>query len=252
MKNIFVEGLPGSGKTTLMRALYKKFDGYDMYMEGDLSPLELKWCSYMTEPEYQQAVAAFPGLEAEIEKRTIKEVDHFIVEYTQIITDMPGFHHYMGRYEIYYGRFSFDEFKDIIFNRFQKFTGTGNLFECAFFQNIIEELMLYYCKSEEQIIEFYQELFTLIKQKDFLLVYLYSDDVTGNILNIKQERTDINGVELWFPLMMRYFNDTPYGRKHEFRDAADMVVHFKQRMALEMRIIKEVLREHAIIISGKE
>jgi len=101
MENIIIEGLPGSGKTTLMKSLYEKLDGYHMYLEGDISPIELAWCSYMTEEEYQQALAAFPDLVSEIEKHTVKEENHFIVEYTRIITDIRGFHHYMEQYERY-------------------------------------------------------------------------------------------------------------------------------------------------------
>lgn len=248
MRNIFIEGLQGSGKTTLMRLLYEQLDGYRMYMEGEASPVELKWCSYMTATEYQQALMDFPDLASEIETRTVKEEDHFVVEYTQIITDIKGFHHYMEQFEIYYGKHSFDQFNDIIFRRFRRFNGVGNLFECSFFQNIIEELMLYYQRSEEQILDFYRELFAITKQNDFVLLYLSSDDIKEDILRIQRERTDTNGVPLWFPLMMRYLNDTPYGKAHGFNDVDDMADHFQQRMKLEMRIIKEILGAHAIVL----
>ena len=251
MENIIIEGLPGSGKTILIKSLYEKLDGYHIYLEGDISPIELAWCSYMTEEEYQQALAAFPDLVPEIEKHTIKEENHFIVEYTRIITDIRGFHHYMEQYEIYNGRRSFDEFKGIIFRRLENFNGTGNLFECSFFQNILEELILFYCKSEEEIYDFYRELYAVIKQKKIRLVYLCSNDIEGNILEIKKERCDENGVEMWFPLVMKYLNDSPYGKKCEFVGISDMVAHFKRRMGLEVRIINEIPGAHAIILPAK-
>ncbi len=251
MKNIFIEGIQGAGKTTLLRSLYEKFDGYHMYVEGDISPVELAWCSYMTEEEYQRTLVRFPDLVSEIEKHTIKEENHFIVEYTRIMTDTRGFYQYMEQYEIYNGRRSFDDFKNLILSRLESFKGTGNLFECSLFQNIIEELILFYCKTEEEIVDFYREIFEAIKQKNFILLYLYSDDIESNVLKIKKERSDENGVEMWYPLVMRYLNDSPYGKKFAFEDISDMVAHFKRRMDLELRIVKEIMGGHSMILPAK-
>ena len=57
MKNhIFIEGLQGSGKSTLLRNLSRKYPEYKAYYEGDISPAELAWCSYMTKTQVDGAV----------------------------------------------------------------------------------------------------------------------------------------------------------------------------------------------------
>ena len=33
---------------------------------------------------------------------------------------------------------------------------------------------------------------------------------------IKKERADNNGVEMWYPLMMNYLNDSPYGKSNVY------------------------------------
>lgn len=72
-KNIFIEGIPGSGKSTLLIKLSKALSEYTVYHEGDISPVELAWCSYMTEDKLQEAIAKFPDLESEIMAKTQKE-----------------------------------------------------------------------------------------------------------------------------------------------------------------------------------
>ena len=249
--NIFVEGLQGSGKSTLLRLLGKQFPDYHVYSEGDYCPVELAWCSYMTEPEYHQALAAFPALEDEIRKHTTKESGAYVVEYTRILAERRDFYEYMERYEIYNGRRTLDEFKQILLGRYTAFRSHGNLFECAFFQNTVEELLLYGNLSESEILSFYKELFETLKHKNFFLIYLHSEQIEENILQIKRERSDENGNELWYPMMLAYLNSTPYGKEHPFETVTDMVSHFKRRSQLELKIIKEVLGTQAVVIPAK-
>ena len=95
-KNIFIEGLQGAGKSTLTRTVEKRRPDLHIYREGDLCPVELAWCCYMTEAEYEQALAKYPDIAEEIRNWTMQEDGHYIVAYTRIITDYPGFHKYMN------------------------------------------------------------------------------------------------------------------------------------------------------------
>ena len=51
--NYFVEGLQGSGKSTLVQRLSENLKGYRVFREGEYSPVELAWCTYMTEGQYR-------------------------------------------------------------------------------------------------------------------------------------------------------------------------------------------------------
>ena len=47
--NYFVEGLQGSGKSTLVQRLSELNPDCTAVREGDYSPVELAWCAYMNE-----------------------------------------------------------------------------------------------------------------------------------------------------------------------------------------------------------
>lgn len=252
MKNVYIEGIQGTGKTTLLRLLGQQLPDFHVYWEGDYCPVELAWCSYMTDAEYQQALVDFPDLVEEIQKLATKEDEHYIVQYTRILAENRAFYEYMEKFEIYNGRKPLEEFKRILLHRYEQFAGNGNIFECSFFQNTMEELLLYYDMPEQEIIEFYEELFAKLRDKDFLMLYLYSEQIEENILQIKKERSDNSGNEMWYPLMLRYLNDTPYGKKHPFAGVEDMAAHFRRRMQMEMKVIEEVLGEQAVILSAKK
>ena len=252
MKNIFIEGIQGTGKTTLLRLLGQQLPDYHVYWEGDYCPVELVWCTYMTEAEYQQALMDFPDLVEEIKKRTMVEGDRYIIEYTRILAERRDFYEYMERFELYNGRKNLEEYKRILLTRYTNFQGSGNIFECSFFQNTMEELLLYYDMTEQEIVAFYEELFAPLRDKDFVMVYLQSDAIEENILQIKKERSDNSGNEMWYPLMLRYLNETPYGKEHPFGSVEDMVKHFRRRMEMELKVIEKVIGSQAIVVPAKE
>ena len=112
--------------------------------------------------------------------------------------------------------------------------------------------MLYYQKNEQEIVEFYREAYEILKPKGFQMLYLKSDNIRENILQIKKERSDEHGVELWYPLMLKYLQESPYGKEHSFEGLDDMIAHFERRCALEEKIIREVLKEDCTVLRAKE
>ena len=190
MKNIFIEGIQGMGKSTLLNSIISAVPNLHICREGDYSPVELAWCTWMTKKEYEQVLKHYDSLQNEIKKNTFREQEHFIVTYTKIITDVPDFHKELEKFEIYNGRKPLQDFKEIIFSRYKNFSKTGYLFECSFFQNIIENLILFYQLNDDEIVEFYYELYNKINKEHFLLVYLYSVRLDEIIKVIKKELCD--------------------------------------------------------------
>ncbi len=250
--NYFVEGLQGSGKSTLVRTLSEKYPDYTAIREGDYSPVELAWCAYVDKDTYSGILEKYSDIRAGIEEKSFEEGDRMIVCYTKILTDIPGFHKDLEQYEIYNGRLSPEDFKEIILRRFRGWNGDKNIFECSVFQNIVEDMILFQKRSDLEIIEFYKEISEALSGKEYRIMYLRTDDIAGNIAVIRKERSDDKGNEMWFPLMMQYFDNSPYAKANGLSGTDDLLEHFRHRQELELRICREVFDGKYVILKSKD
>ncbi len=251
MKNIFIEGLMGTGKSTLLNMLKNDLPEYRAYREGGFSPVDLTWCTYTNDCEYNFICEKFKDIEDEIKRFTVVEGDNKIIAYTKILTDIEGFHKFMEQYEIYNGNKSYDVFKSIILNRYMNFKGNGNIFECAFLQNTISTMILFYQLNEDEIISFYKAAFEILREKDFILIYIDTKDIEKTLTLIKEERVDINGNECWFMPLVSYIENSPFGKANNLIGFEGVVKLLKFRREMELRIINEIVGEKAIILMSK-
>lgn len=249
--NYFIEGLQGAGKTTLVQHLSNTLIDYKVFREGDYSPIELAWCAYVTEEQYNRILLDYPSLNAEIREKTFTEDEHKIICYTQILTDVPNFHKNLEKFEIYNGNLSAESFENVILQRFRKWNGEGQIFECSVFQNIIENQILYLMMTDDEILSFYKKLESVLADKPYKIIYLDMEDIPQGIDIIRKERSDDQGNELWFPMMVSYLEESPYGKEHSLTGLNGLLKHLEKRRALEHRIINEVFKDRTIVVKSK-
>lgn len=159
--NYFIEGIQGSGKTTMLEKMTQDNPKLKAYREGDFSPVELAWCAYVSHSQYEIIIKKYANLAGEIKKNTVKEGEMYIITYTRIITDIPDFHKELEQYEIYNGLKSKAEFEEIVLSRFTSWSEDNQLFECSIFQNIIENQILYLQMNDDEIVDFYRRVKTI-------------------------------------------------------------------------------------------
>lgn len=249
--NYFIEGLQGAGKTTLVQRLSDELSDHQVFREGDFSPVELAWCAYVTEEQYRKILADYPSLRAEIERKTVAEGRHKIICYTQILTDVPNFHRNLEKFEIYNGNLDRESFENVVLERFGKWNGEGQIFECSIFQNIIENQMLYFMMTDDEILDFYRRLKDVLADKPYKIIYLDVEDIPAGIDVIRKERSDDKGNELWFPMMVRYLEESPCGKAHRLTGLEGLLGHLEKRRALERRLVDEVFAERAVVVKAK-
>lgn len=254
MRSIFIEGIPGSGKTSLLEAIAKESFGmnpakFRPVREGELSPVELAWCAYMNEREYSGVLGEFPRLSDEIEANTSIDGGHFITAYTKIHADRV-FYSYMEKYEIYGGRRSPDEFRNIVFGRFSRFKPGGEVLECSIFQNILDELLLFLLYDKPRAVEFYRQMLKAAEMRDFLLIRLIPSDIDTCVERIKRERVDSDGAEKWYDSMLGYFSGSPYGKKCAECDFSALTAYFRYRCEVENALTELFVRENVLMLES--
>ena len=250
--NYFIEGLQGSGKSTLVQKISERKPDCVAIREGEYSPVELSWCAFMDERTYQEKLDQYPDMRRVIEEKTYSEGDKKIVCYTKIKTTNRSFYKDLEQYEIYNNRVSYDDFKSIILSRYRVWNQDHMIFECSLFQNIVEDMILFRCASDNEIIEFYQDIRNMLDGKNYRIVYLKSDDIRGNLDVIRKERSDDKGNEIWFPLMMRFFNESPYAKANGLNGEDDLINHFNHRQELEMQICEDIFPYKYTVIPSKK
>ena len=249
--NYFVEGLQGSGKSTLVKKISEKHPEYLAVHEGDYSPVELAWCAYVSKDEYEAILDKYHAIRQEIQEKSHKEKDRMIICYTQIITDIPSFHKDLEKHEIYNSRLSPEAFRKVILERFSKWNTDGNIFECSLFQNIVEDMILFQNAPDQAIIDFYREIRKMLSGKDYRILYLLTENIPSSINTIRKERSDEQGNELWFPLMLGYFDESPYAKKNKLSGEKAMLSHFKHRQELEISICRKVFPDNFTLLKSK-
>ncbi len=249
--NLFVEGLQGSGKSTLVQMLAEAYPDYRVLREGDYSPVELAWCAYMSREAYETALEKYAPLRSELKRKSVSEGGRVIVPYTRIRTDIPGFYQDMAQHEIYNGRIPFAELKGIVLGRFRAWRGQNQIFECSLLQNLVEDMLLYYAMTDDDILAFYKSVHEVLSGKDYKILYLKTEDIPRSIRHVRQERTDSAGNEAWFQMLLEFFCASPYAKSRNVSGPEALLRYFQRRQDLELRICNEIFGESALILPSK-
>lgn len=249
--NYFVEGLQGSGKSTLVQKLSNMNPGYTAVLEGEYSPVELSWCAYVDDDQYRRILEKYPDMRSQIEEKTYSEACRKIICYTKITADNRTFYQDLEQYEIYNNRIPFDLFQSIVLGRYRSWTSDRMIFECSLFQNTVEDMILFRQADDEAILSFYRQVREALAGKEYRILYLKSKDIRKNLEVIRKERSDEQGNELWFPMMLGFFDTCPYARSRGLKGEEDLIRHFMHRQDLELRICKEVFPDRSITLESK-
>lgn len=261
MKKIyFIEGLPGSGKTTLSRKLSNYLNQVHeksmTYSEGDLHPVDLAWIAILNQEELNDLIDKYPSLEKAILNHIKKVDEKYYLAYTQVNIDesTKGFYDDCSKYEIY----QIDD-KDVFFeehlNLWKQFIDSNKdndyiyVFECIFMQNHINELLLKYDMSLEEIYDYYDRFQEVLKDIKVKVIYIKQLNIDKTLALITDQRrtTDKNLYKDWIDHVIDYFENSKYGKDKNYIGYDGALRYFKYRQTIELKLLDHLSIEKVIL-----
>ena len=264
---ILVEGIPGAGKTTTARKIKEKLidEGKEaiLYEEGMSHPADMAWNACLKEDEYNDFIKkcsemwegskksiSKEELISRIQRQTRIEDNNVILAYTRIDFPEDCYWNLIGDIaskEICDGRKSLDEFRDIHLRRWSKFAEQALLndniyiFECAFLQNHIFELLGVYEKSDEEIYLYLKSLLETVKSLSPSIVYIEPSSVEDIIIQAANERKSPEGSRPdWIDEVANWVSNMNFGKSHNLKGIEGVFYFCKERLRIDKLMIEKL------------
>lgn len=149
--------------------------------------------------------------------------------------------------EICDGRKSLDEFRDIHLRRWSKFAEQALLndniyiFECAFLQNHIFELLGVYEKSDEEIYLYLKILLETVKSLSPSIVYIEPSSVEDIIIQAANERKSPEGSGPdWIDEVANWVSNMNFGKSHNLKGIEGVFYFCKERLRIDKLMIEKL------------
>jgi hypothetical protein len=271
---ILVEGIPGAGKTTTADRIKEKLESLGtevvVYHEGVSHPADMAWNAYLTMEQYgeyknkcktiwenSEKAITLEDLNKLIEKQTRFEDEHAILAYTRI--DFPEEKYWESAgsaacYELGDGKSRLEDFTNIHLKRWTRFAdekrhGQVVVFESAFLQNHIAELMGHYQKSDEEIIAYFKNLLRTVQKLNPLLLYLNPVNIEAVISKVAGERKAPEGTSWrdWVDEVIEWVENCNYGKSHNLKGYDGVVAFCEERVRLDYLMINNLEIDTVIV-----
>ena len=124
------------------------------------------------------------------------------------------------------------------------------IFECAFLQNHIGEILAdHNVTDEEYIKDYFRELIDTVKELNPKLIYLNQESVEETIARVAKERIsdDKDKCPDWIDMVIDYYENCKYGKENNLKGYDSVIKFLKKRKELEGQVIDDLKIDKAII-----
>ncbi|MBP2116294.1 hypothetical protein [Paenibacillus silagei] len=244
-KLIFIEGLPGFGKSTTAQLIYdilaESGTKAQLFLEGNLDhPADYDGVACLTKAEYDELLGMWADSRHVLSPRTTVHDSHYLVEYRKILNEHSSRVPKEGtdifaRNDVY--ELSFAQNRELITARWRQFAEKAlqgadtYVFDCCFIQNPVTMGMIKHGAAEEDIISYTLELEAITAGLNPLLIVIEQDDLEHSFRKAVRERP----LE-WSEGFIQYYTAQGYGLRQGHEGLEGTLQVLEARRELEEKI----------------
>lgn len=253
---IIVEGLPGSGKSTIAQIIDEILNEneieHQLFYEGNLAhPADYDGVSFLNHQEFNELISKNKNYSEFINIHAVKKGNNFFIPYAKLKkelgTQFPDvLLNSIAEYDIY--ELPLDIHIELLLERWSYFVesvlkdnGT-HIFECCFIQNPITVSMLRDNSSKEITVNYIKRLAKIITPLNPILLYVDQNNVEGSFLKVIKDRSNE-----WLEGFIYYYTEREFGKTKKMKGIDGTIEVLNLRKKLEMEIFDLLNMEKFIV-----
>ncbi len=260
-KLYFIEGIPGSGKTTrtksLLELLQQQQQSVVCFHECKKNEMDLARYTILSTDEYKQLCQKIADKEQEdqlppgrimraVDVQTDRMCNEVYIAF-QALYDSPetdSIAYALSKRDVYNGHCSFEQFRMAHLKRWkafaQKAANSDHVYVCdaILFQSPLFELLGYFDMPEDFIYKYISELLACVKDLNPIVYYNRVHDIqklTRSTCHIRKDDPD-----KWERGFYKWMEVTPYFQRRNYHGFDGMCAFFKERQEIELALLEKL------------
>ncbi|MCM3783726.1 hypothetical protein M3231_12150 [Neobacillus mesonae] len=244
-KLVFVEGLPGFGKTVTAQIVHEILREMNrtsqLFLEGNLEhPADYDGVACFNKKEFDNLINSYHEYSDLLNHLVIKQGNDYLLEYRKYESNIPPeLRHEIFKNDVY--ELPLEQNRKLITEKWKQFIEgafDGSdifIFDCCFIQNPVTMGMIKCDARKEDIISYVQELASIVEKLDPLLIYIEQNDLNYSFRKAVKERPLD-----WSEGFIQYYTQQGYGKRQGYNGLEGTLHVLKKRREMEEELFNSL------------